>query len=69
MKRKYRISRNSLGYYISKYRETESMISLWYLWSRMKREIDKDHAKTFYTEDDAKGALVLMRRKDAKESD
>lgn len=68
MKRKYRIVRTNLGYNIVKKKENENWtMELWFLWPHNMWTLRKDHARTLYTEDDARDVLVLVRRKDGKD--
>lgn len=68
-KRKYRIARTDLGYKIVKKRENENWTKeCWFLWPN-NRILEPKYAKTFYTEDDARSILILIQRKDAKETD
>jgi len=41
----------------------------WFLWPNNNRVLEPKYARTFYTEDDAKWALVVSKRGDAKETD
>ncbi len=69
-KRQYRIARTDLGYKIVKKRENENWTKeCWFLWPNNNRVLEPKHAKTFYTEDDARSILILIQRKDAKETD
>ena len=69
-KRKYRIARTDLGYKIVKKRENENWTKeCWFLWPNNNRILEPKYAKTFYTEDDARSILVLIQRRDAKETD
>lgn len=68
MKWKYRAIRTDLGYNIAKKKEkSDWTMEFWFLWANKKRILNKTYAKIFYTEEDAKDALVLMKVKDAKE--
>ena len=67
MKWKYRAIKSDLGYNIEKKWEKEDWtMEYWFLWPNNKRILNKTYARTFYTEDDARWALVLMKIKDAK---
>ena len=69
-KRQYRIARTDLGYKICKRKEKENwIIDCWFLGPNNKRVLEPKYAKTFYSEDDAKGNLVIIKLKDAKETD
>lgn len=69
-KRKYRIARTDLGYKIVKKRENENWTKeCWFLWPNYKRGLEPRYAKTFYTEDDAREALVIIKAKDGKGAD
>jgi len=63
---KYRIVKNFIGYNIYKKREKDWMISVWFLWPNDKWVLNKDHARTFYTLDDAIGNLSVIKFKDGK---
>lgn len=67
---KYRIPVTDLGYNICKKKENEDWtMEYWFLWPHNNWILDKSYAKTFYTEDDARDALVLIKIRDGKESD
>ena len=69
-KRQYRIARTDLGYKICKRKEKENWtMEYWFLWPNNNRVLEPKYAKTFYSEDDAKGNLVIIKLKDAKETD
>lgn len=69
-KRQYRIARTDLGYKICKRKEKENWtMECWFLWPNNNRVLEPKYAKTFYSEDDAKGNLVIIKLKDGKETD
>jgi len=41
----------------------------WFLWPNNKWGLEPKYAKTFYTEDDVKWALVVIKAKDVKDAD
>lgn len=70
MKRKYRCARTNIGYHICKKKENvDWTMEYWFLWPHNKWILDIAYAKIFYTEDDARDALVLMKIRDGKDTD
>ena len=69
MKRQYRITKNNLGYIVYKKKEEDWFIELRFLWPNNKRELEKSYAKTYYHKEDALDALIIMKVRDAKETD
>lgn len=68
--RQYKIFKTDLGFWIYKKIERENwLISIRFLDWKDKRTLSKDHARTFYHREDAEWALIIMKHKDAKETD
>ena len=68
--RQYKIFRTDLGFWIYKKLERENWtISIWFLDWKDKWVLNRDYARTFYHREDAASALVIMKHKDAKETD
>ena len=67
--REYKIYKTDLGYAIYRKKYVGKILMVQYLNWHNLRTANKDHARTFYTEESAVGALVIMKIKDGKKSD
>ena len=67
--REYRIYKTWLWYAIYRKKHEWKILMLQFLNGDNTRSTNKTTAKTFYHEEDAVSALVLMKHKDEKKSD
>lgn len=61
-KREYKITKSDLGYHVYRRKEDNGMLRLEWL-QRNSYTLNRDFARTFYTLNDAEGALVIARKK------
>lgn len=67
--REYKIYKTSLWYAIYRRKYVGKLLMVQYLNWHDLRSPNKNHARTFYNEDDAISALAIMKHKDEKKSD
>lgn len=67
--REYKIIKSDLGWNIYKKQEKDWKLSIWFLGWGDKWTLRKDYARTFYHREDAVSALVVMKKKDEKNTD
>lgn len=67
--REYKITKSDLWYNIYKIRKQDWFISMYFLNWANRWTLNKKYAKTFYNRNDALSSLVLIKRKDEKNTD
>ena len=67
--REYKIIKSDLGWNILRRKEENWFTSIRFLNWLNKRTLNRTYARTFYHREDAIWALILIRRKNEKDSD